>query len=162
MRRSALVNVPSFSRNVEPGRNTCANFAVSFRKRSCTTMHSIADQRRGHVLRVRIGLRDVLALDVQALELAVERGLEHVRNAQAGLALQRDAPGLLEQLAHGVVGDVAIAGELVRERAHVARTLHVVLAAQRIHADAFAADVAGRHREIRDAHDHGRALRCAR
>ncbi|MNV91487.1 hypothetical protein D3C71_1859830 [compost metagenome] len=42
MRRSALVKVPSFSRNDEPGRNTCAYFAVSFRNRSCTTMHSMA------------------------------------------------------------------------------------------------------------------------
>ena len=57
-----------------------------------------------------------------------------------------------------VVGDVAVAGELVRERAHVARALHVVLAAQRVHADADAADVAGRHGEVRHAHDHGRAL----
>jgi hypothetical protein len=40
MRRSALVNVPSFSRNDEPGKNTWAYFAVSLRKRSCTTRHS--------------------------------------------------------------------------------------------------------------------------
>ena len=105
-----------------------------------------------------IGLRDVLALDVQALELAVERRLEHVRDAQARLVLQRHAPGVLELRAHLVVGDVAVARELVRERAHVAGALHVVLAAQRIHADALAADVAGRHGEVRDAHDHGRAL----
>jgi len=43
MRRSALVNVPSFSRKDEPGRKTCANFDVSLRNRSCTTTHSIAD-----------------------------------------------------------------------------------------------------------------------
>ena len=42
MRRSALVKVPSFSRKDEPGRNTWAYFAVSFRKMSWTTMHSIA------------------------------------------------------------------------------------------------------------------------
>ena len=43
MRRSALVKVPSFSRNELPGKNTWANLAVSFKKMSCTTMHSIAD-----------------------------------------------------------------------------------------------------------------------
>ncbi len=43
MRRSALVKVPSFSRNDAPGRKTWAYLAVSFRKMSCTTMHSIAD-----------------------------------------------------------------------------------------------------------------------
>ena len=42
MRRSALVKVPSFSRKDEPGRKTWAYLAVSFRNRSCTTMHSIA------------------------------------------------------------------------------------------------------------------------
>ena len=38
------------------------------------------------------------------------------------------------------------------------RALHVVLATQRVHADAGLADVAGRHREVGHAHDHGRAL----
>ena len=42
MRRSALVKVPFFSRNEEPGRKTWANFAVSLRNRSWTTMHSMA------------------------------------------------------------------------------------------------------------------------
>ena len=46
----------------------------------------------------------------------------------------------------------------MRERAHVAGALHIVLAAQRIDADAVAADIAGRHGEIGHAHDHGRAL----
>src|SRR3546814_14634558 len=40
-RRSALVNVPSFSRKDEPGRKTCAYLAVSFRKISWTMMHSM-------------------------------------------------------------------------------------------------------------------------
>ena len=68
------------------------------------------------------------------------------------------APERLEHLARRVVGDVAVAGEFVRERAHVAGALHVVLAAQRIHADAGPADIAGRHGEVGHAHDHGRAL----
>ena len=57
-----------------------------------------------------------------------------------------------------VVGDVAVAGQLVRERAHVARALHVVLAAQRVHADAVAPDVAGGHGEVGHAHHHRGAL----
>ena len=65
IRRSALVNVPSFSRNDVPGRNTCANLAVSLRNRSCTTSRSSADERRLDVLGVRVGLGDVLALDEQ-------------------------------------------------------------------------------------------------
>ena len=46
----------------------------------------------------------------------------------------------------------------MRERAHVAGALHVVLPAQRVHADALAADIAGRHGEIGDRHHRGRAL----
>ena len=119
-------------------------------------------QARGDVLRVGVGLGDVLALQVEALERAVDRLVHHVGDAQARLVAERHAPQALEHLARRVVRDVAVAGELVRERAHVAGALHVVLAAQRIHADALAADVAGRHREIGDRHDRGRALRCAR
>ena len=55
-------------------------------------------------------------------------------------------------------GDVAVARQLVREGAHVAGALDVVLAAQRVHADAGAADIAGRHGEVGDRHDGGRAL----
>ena len=64
----------------------------------------------------------------------------------------------LEDLARRVVGDVAVARQLVRERAHVAGALHVVLAAQRVHADARPADIAGRHGEVGDGHHGGRAL----
>jgi hypothetical protein len=53
--------------------------------------------------------------------------------------------------ARRVVGDVAVAGQLVRERAHVAGALHVVLAAQRVHADARRPMIAGRHGEVGDA-----------
>ena len=61
-------------------------------------------------------------------------------------------------MADGVVRDVAIAGELVWERAHVARALHVVLAPERIDANALAADVARRHGEVSDTHHHRGAL----
>ena len=67
-------------------------------------------------------------------------------------------PQRLEHGARRVVGDMPIAGQLVRERAHVAGALDVVLPAQRIDADAGAADIAGRHGEVGDRHDGGRAL----
>jgi hypothetical protein len=51
-----------------------------------------------------------------------------------------------------------VARQLVRERAHVAGALHVVLAAERVHADAGTADIAGRHGEVGDRHHRGRAL----
>ena len=110
------------------------------------------------VLGVGIGLQDVLALHVDALEGAVDCGIEHVGDAQAGLGIERTAPQLLEHGARGVVGDVTVARQLVREGAHVARALDVVLAAQRVHADARTAEIAGRHREVGERHHRRRAL----
>ena len=110
------------------------------------------------VMRVGVGLQDVLALDVDALERAVDGGVEHVGDAQARLRIERDAPQALVDIAGGVVGHVAIARQFVRERAHVAGALHIVLAAQRVHADARPADIAGQHGEVGDRHHRGRAL----
>ena len=44
------------------------------------------------------------------------------------------------------------------EGAHVARALHIVLAAQGIDPHTAPPDVACQHRQIGHAHDHGRAL----
>ncbi len=41
---------------------------------------------------IGIGLEDVLALDIDALEGPIDRGIEHVGNAQTGLAIDLDAP----------------------------------------------------------------------
>src|SRR5262249_25155768 len=98
------------------------------------------------------------ALDVDALERAVDGGVEHVGDTQAGLLLELDAPVRLEELAGRVDRDMAIAGKLVRERAHVTRALHVVLAAERVYPYAGPANVAGRHAKVGNAHHCGRAL----
>ena len=108
---------------------------------------------------VGVGLQDVLALDVDAAEGAFDGGVEHVGDAQAGLGVDPGAPDPLEHLARGILADMAVAGKLVREGAHVAGALDVVLAAQRVHADAGAADIAGEHGEVGDAHHGGGALR---
>ena len=58
-------------------------------------LHDDAFHRReagGDMLGVGIGLQDVLALDVEALERAVDGGVEHVGDAQARLGVERDAP----------------------------------------------------------------------
>ena len=98
MRRSALVKVPSFSRNDVPGKNTCANLAVSFKNRSCTMHSSSAAERGLDVVGVRVGLGDVLALDEQALEGPLDGAVEHVRDAQPGLGVERAPPELLEDV----------------------------------------------------------------
>ena len=113
---------------------------------------------RGNVLRVRIGLHDVFTLDVEALERAIQGRIDHVGDAQAGLGLQRHLPLGLKRLAHRGIGNVPVTGEFVRERSHIARALHVVLAAQRTDADALLSHVAGGHREVGHAHHHRGAL----
>lgn len=110
------------------------------------------------MLGVGIRLQDVLALDVNPLERAVDRGVEHIVDAQARLRIELHAPRVLEHHAHGIVGDVPIAGELVRERAHVAGALHVVVAAQRVDADTGAAKVARHHGEVGNGHHRRGAL----
>ncbi len=48
--------------------------------------------------------------------------------------------------------------QFMRERAHIAGTLHIILSPKGIHAHAFAAQVAGHHGQVGYAHDGGRAL----
>src|SRR5580704_17550279 len=115
-------------------------------------------QDGGDVFGIGIGLQDVLALDVNALEAAVDRGVEHVGNAQAWLLVEGDAPVLLKHLPGRIDRNVPVSRKLVRERTHVAGALHVVLAAKRMYPDAGPADVARRHGKVGDRHDGGGAL----
>ena len=106
------------------------------------------------VHRVGLRLRRILADDVQRLQLAALHRLEHLRQVPAVARLDRHAPGLLVLGARRVVAlDVLEARQLVRDRAHVAAALHVVLAAQRVEARAVAADVAGQQRQVDQAED---------
>ncbi len=111
-----------------------------------------------HVMGVRVGLGNVLTLDEQRFEVTADGGVKHIGDPQTRLRLQHCAPEGFELLTHDGVGDVAVAGELVREGPHIAGALNVVLAAQRIDPYAVAADVPGDHREVRHRDHHGRAL----
>ena len=146
---------------LEEGRARQEDMRVVRRLVEEEVVHDHAFHRReagGDMLGVRIGLQDVLALDVDALERAFDGGVQHVGDAQARLVVELHAPQALIDVARRVARDVAVARQFMRERAHVAGALHVVLAAQRVHADARPADIAGRHGEVGDGHDGGRAL----
>jgi hypothetical protein len=67
---------------------------------------------------------------------------------QPGLGRDRDAPGALEPAARDRIRDVLKAGELVRQRAHVAAALDVVLTAQRVQAGAPPPDLTGEERQV--------------
>ncbi len=117
-----------------------------------------AAERCFDVLCVRVGLGEILALDVHAFVVTGNCGIEHIGNTVYRLRVEFDTPDFLERCADLVVLNRAIPGKLVRERAHVAGALYVVLPAQRIEAAAGKTEIAGRHREIGHAHDHVRAL----
>ena len=103
------------------------------------------------VMHVGIGLRDVLAEDVHALQLLRDRGVEHLGDGVPALFLDGPPPARLELRAYGVVGRQPVHREVVRERAHVARPLHVVLAAEGVRARAGLAEVPREDREVRQA-----------
>ena len=111
------------------------------------------------MLLVRVTLHRVLAHDEHAAEVPGQRGVEHVRQPQARLAVQPDAPFLFEGTAHFRIGDEAVAAEDMRPTAEAASALHIALTAQGIDADAFAAEHAAGQSQVAQAHDAGRALR---
>ena len=72
IRRSVFVNVPSFSAKLDAGRTTSAYFRVeSFRKMSCDIRNSRPSEPLLDVAGVRLGLRRVLADEVERLDPAV-------------------------------------------------------------------------------------------
>src|SRR5262249_5940762 len=152
-RRSAFVNVPSFSRKAEPGRSTCANVEVAFSKRSCTTTSS--SERSAASTWCTFGSVCAMAspntyIARSYASLARDRPVEHLRDHEPALLLDRPSPARLEHRAHRVVRRRAVHRERVRQRAHVARSLHVVLPAQRVHAAAAHAQVAAEDRQVRE------------
>ncbi|MNS94692.1 hypothetical protein D3C72_1289170 [compost metagenome] len=68
-------------------------------------------------------------------------------------------PGVSKLRAHGGICHVLIAREHVRQHAHIARALYVILPANRADADGRAAEIAGQQRQARQAfhHIHGLA-----
>ena len=62
------------------------------------------------MLRIRVGLGNVFALDIHAFEFAGDRGVEHVRDAKAGCFVQLNTPGCLKSAAGVDIADMLIAG----------------------------------------------------
>src|SRR5258708_15878274 len=106
-------------------------------------------------MRVGSGLEDILALDIETLEAAIDRRIEHVGDPKPRLAVERNAPEGLEHGTGRIIGNMAVAGKLMGERPPVAGTLDVVLPAERIDAHTAPAGIARRHREVPHAPDRG-------
>ena len=67
------------------------------------------------MLGVGVRLRNILALDEDPFEAAIDGGIQHVRNAKAGLRIEMHVPQGLELVANNLVRNMTIAGELMRE-----------------------------------------------
>src|SRR5208337_2802461 len=78
-------------------------------------LHGLQSGR--HMFGVGIGLQDILTLDVDALEGTVRRRIEHVGDAQARLVVEGNAPKAFEHLPGWAIRNVAVARQLMRERA---------------------------------------------
>ena len=102
---------------------------------------------------VRLTPNRVLAEGVKALQHTFVGLLDEVCDAPAPVCGNVHTPGLTELLPHGFIGDLLVAREHGVYSAHVAATLHVVLAAQGVHAGGDFADVAAQHGQVGQIHD---------
>src|SRR3954449_1685378 len=100
-------------------------------------------ERLADLVDVRVRQERVLAHHVHAAHAALERGGDDLGDRQALVRVERDAPRLLEALAHAGRVDGLVVRIHHRDQPGVGRALHVVLAAQRVQPRAGPADVAG-------------------
>ena len=105
---------------------------------------------------VWVRLKYILPLAIQRLKHTIYSSIKHIGNAQARLRIERHAPIIFKQTPSFAVADMTISGQFVREAAHVACALDIILATQRIYAHSAPPDIAGRHSKIGNCHD-GRA-----
>ena len=92
-------------------------------------------QRRFHVMRIRIRLRNILALTVEPFIGTRNGPIEHVRDPQAGLRSDADPPTRLEHLTHPVIRYMTITWQLVRKGAHITSPLNIILTSKRVNTD---------------------------
>ncbi len=102
---------------------------------------------------VGLGLGRVLPHDVERADVSPAHRFEHLRQMQALLGRKRHSPSLLETQPILLGLDVTEARVLVRDGAHVAPALDVVLPPERVQAGAGLADVAGQQREVDQGQD---------
>src|SRR3954463_14082581 len=100
-------------------------------------------ERLADLVDVRVRQERVLAHHVHASHAALQGGADDLRDRQALVRVERDAPRLLEALPHARRVDRLVVGIHHRDEAGVRGALDVVLAAQRMQAGARPADVPG-------------------
>src|SRR5436309_13989576 len=97
---------------------------------------------------VGLGLERVLANDVKGAQFSAFHRLKHLRQVPPFLWRNRNAPIRFKFGAKNVILDVLESGQAIRQCAHIAAALNVVLAAQRIQSAAISPDMSGKQSEI--------------
>ena len=150
-RRSLLVTVPSRlapARRRRKARRRPARRSSSGRCPARSDASSLREQR-DRVLLVGLGLRRILADDVERVEFAAFHRVEHFGEVPARARAAASTSHARSNFARLAGSSTSLAArKLVGKRAHVAAALHVVLSAQRIRPRAVAADVTGEQREV--------------
>ena len=114
------------------------------------------------MIQIRIRHEWILTDNIEGLEFTVIGLRDHFRGLQAGGVRQRHAPGLFHLLPGRRVCYLLVSGIHIRQAAHIAGALNVVLSAQRIDAAARHAHVAAEHGQVGQGLDvvgTGRMLR---
>ncbi|MNZ64456.1 hypothetical protein D3C78_826250 [compost metagenome] len=99
-----------------------------------------------HQAQIGFGLKRIFAHDVIGFHFAFQRQMRDFGNAHAYLIVHFvdvDSPRVSKFLPHFGIGDILIAREHVRQHAHITRTLHVVLTANRADANGRATEISG-------------------
>src|SRR5206468_10005283 len=105
------------------------------------------------VILIGFRLQQIFSDDVQSAKLASFDGFEHLREVPSFVRRYFNAPVFFELLAQSGVLDVLKTRETIRQSAHVAAPLLIVLAAKRIEPAAVFADVTRQQREIDQRQD---------
>jgi hypothetical protein len=103
---------------------------------------------------IGLRLRRILADRVDRPDLSVLHSLKHLRQISAVFGLERRTPGLLELGPNrGIGGPILKAHQTIGDGAHVAATLHVVLAPKRVDPGAVLPDMPGEQCQIDETQD---------
>ena len=112
-----------------------------------------AGQELAGMCDVGLGVGRVLPQDVRSSNGLGFHGLEHEGQVQTGIGRDLGIPHRAEACPGGGIGDVGETRQLVRQRAHVAPALNVVLAAERYEPAAPSAHVARQQRQGAEGDD---------
>ena len=105
-----------------------------------------------NVVRIRVGYDRIFTEYEKTFDIAGNHLRKTFCGFRADIVIQLRAPGLLKLLRNAFFSQFLISRELIRQRAHIAGTLYVILTADRIDAAAGTPKLPCHHRHIGKRH----------